>query len=69
MQLQTISYLQGPGGQAGQFEMKLLSLSGRKAPIISPPDSFHLPPLDQQLRGIPQRTTWPVSHSMMKSVQ
>jgi hypothetical protein len=53
------------------LEMKLLSLQGSKAATLPPPETFHLPPLDQQIntqKTIPSRSTWPVTHTMLKSV-
>ncbi len=64
--------MQGPGEQAGQLEMKLLSLRGSKAPFNPNPEMFHLPPLSQQLDshgGLPPRTNWPITSNMMKSIQ
>lgn len=52
--------------------MKLLSLKGRRAAVISPPDTFHLPPLDQQLltqSAVPPKSAWPITNSMLKSVK
>lgn len=64
-------WLQGPGGQVGQLEMKMLSVQGSKALFNHPPDTVHLPPIEEQRNShtaLPKRTNWPISYSMLKSV-
>lgn len=64
--------MQGGKGQGGrQVEMKLLTVQGSKAPFNFPPDTFHLPPIEEQRSAhtaLPPRTNWPISYSMLKSV-
>ena len=61
----------GPGKGGQQVEMKLLAVQGSKAPFNFPPDTFHLPPIEEQRSAhtaLPPRTNWPISYSMLKSV-
>ena len=64
--------MQGGQGEAKQqAETKLLAVQGSKAPFSFPPDTFHLPPIEEQRishTALPPRTNWPVSYSMLKSV-
>ena len=64
-------HVQGPGGQVGQLEMKMLTVQGSKALFNQPPDTVHLPPIGEQQSShsaLPKRTSWPISYSMLKSV-
>ena len=62
--------LQGPGGQLGQMELQLLWVEGLRAPLAMPPETLHLPPIEEQRcshTALPPRTSWPVTNTMLKS--
>lgn len=66
-----MSYLQGPGGQLGQMELQLLWVEGLRAPLATPPETLHLPPIEEQRcshTALPPRTSWPVTNTMLKSI-
>ncbi len=53
------------------METKLLAVQGSQAPFNLPPETFHLPPIEEQKSAhtaLPPRTNWPISYSMLKSV-
>lgn len=64
------SHLQGPGGQLGQMELQLLSVEGARVSLTIPPETVHLPPIEEQCcthTALPPRTSWPVTSTMLKS--
>lgn len=65
-----VSCLQGPGGQLGQMELQLLWVEGLRAPLAMPPETLHLPPIEEQRcshTALPSRTSWPVTNTMLRS--
>ena len=59
-------------GQVGRDELGILSVCGSKAPFSEPPDVLHLPPIEEQHSSrtslVQQRTSWPVTSSMLRSI-
>ncbi len=63
--------MQGAGGQAGRYEMQLLSIHGSRPPFHAVPNTVHLPPIQKQKdahSGLPPTTKWPISNTMLSSV-
>ena len=55
----------------GQIELQLLTVEGARAPLAIPPETVHLPPLEEQRSthtALPPRTSWPVTTNMLKSI-
>ena len=54
----------------GQIELQLLTVEGARVPLAIPPETVHLPPLEEQRSthtALPPRTSWPVTVNMLKS--